>query len=108
MTRETEDRIIAQLNAYADNVLGDIDPQKVKIVQQLAAVSELYAPVAAQQDLLFQFLFQAIDISGDCRLGKIKPLACPGKTACFHNSHQYFQLPKFHYVPSLFLSSFHF
>lgn len=38
MTKETEDAIIASLNAYADRVLGDIDPQKVKIGAQLAAL----------------------------------------------------------------------
>lgn len=38
MTKEIEDSIVTQLNAYADRVLGDIDPQKVKIGEQLAAL----------------------------------------------------------------------
>ena len=38
MTQEIQDQIITALNEYADKVLGDIDPQKVKIGQQLAAL----------------------------------------------------------------------
>ena len=38
MTKETADKLVEELNAYADRVLGDIDPQKVKIGDQLAAI----------------------------------------------------------------------
>ena len=57
MTRETEDQIIAQLNAYADNVLGDIDPQKVKIGQQLAALKPEMERLAKAQHMELEDLF---------------------------------------------------
>lgn len=57
MTKETEEQIIAQLNAYADRVLGDIDPQKVKIGQQLAAIQPEMERLAKVHNIALDDLF---------------------------------------------------
>lgn len=57
MTKETEAKIIEQLNAYADRVLGDIDPQKVKIGQQLAAIKPEMERLAALHGIALEDLF---------------------------------------------------
>ena len=57
MTKETEDAIIASLNAYADRVLGDIDPQKVKIGAQLAAIRPEMERLAALHHMDITDLF---------------------------------------------------
>ena len=51
------DAIIASLNAYADRVLGDIDPQKVKIGAQLAAIRPEMERLAALHHMEITDLF---------------------------------------------------
>ena len=57
MTKETQDQIIAALNSYADKVLGDIDPQKVKIGQQLAALRPEMERLAVVHNMDLEDLF---------------------------------------------------
>ena len=57
MTKEIQDQIIASLNAYADKVLGNIDPQKVKIGQQLAALKPEMERLAKVHNIELEDLF---------------------------------------------------
>ena len=57
MTKEVQDQIIASLNEYADKVLGNIDPQKVKIGQQLAALKPEMERLAKVHNLDLEDLF---------------------------------------------------
>ena len=57
MTKEVQDQIIASLNAYADKVLGNIDPQKVKIGEQLAAIKPEMERLAKVHDIPLDELF---------------------------------------------------
>ena len=57
MTTEIRDQIITALNAYADKVLGNIDPQKVKIGQQLAALRPEMERLAKVYDIDVEDLF---------------------------------------------------
>ncbi len=57
MTKETADKIVEELNAYADRVLGDIDPQKVKIGEQLAAIRPEMERLAELHEIALEDLF---------------------------------------------------
>jgi len=57
MTKEIQDQIIASLNEYADKVLGNIDPQKVKIGQQLAALKPEMERLAKVHNIELEDLF---------------------------------------------------
>ena len=57
MTKEIQDQIIKSLNEYADKVLGDIDPQKVKIGQQLAALRPEMERLAKVHNIDLEDLF---------------------------------------------------
>jgi len=57
MTKEIQDQIIASLNEYADKVLGSIDPQKVKIGQQLAALKPEMERLAKVHNIDLEDLF---------------------------------------------------
>ena len=57
MTKETADKLVEELNAYADRVLGDIDPQKVKIGDQLAAIRPEMERLAKLHEIELEDLF---------------------------------------------------
>ena len=57
MTKETADKLVEGLNAYADRVLGDIDPQKVKIGDQLAAIRPEMERLAKLHEIELEDLF---------------------------------------------------
>ena len=57
MTKETADKLVEELNAYADRVLGDIDPQKVKIGDQLAAIRTEMERLAKLHEIELEDLF---------------------------------------------------
>ena len=57
MTKETADKLVEELNAYADRVLGDIDHQKVKIGDQLAAIRPEMERLAKLHEIELEDLF---------------------------------------------------
>ena len=57
MTKETADKLVEELNAYADRVLGDIDPQKVKFGDQLAVIRPEMERLAKLHEIELEDLF---------------------------------------------------
>lgn len=62
-----ENRIILQrINAYAEEVLGDIDPQKVQVSVQLDKLKPIMETIAAEKNMsLEDFFILYMDIQSE-------------------------------------------
>lgn len=56
MTDENR-KILERINAYAEVVLGDIEPQKVQVSVQLEKLRPIMAEIAAEQQMSLEDLF---------------------------------------------------
>lgn len=53
-----ENRIVlARINAYAENVLGEIDPQKVPVSAQLEKLKPIMEEIAAEKGMSLEDMF---------------------------------------------------
>ena len=50
-------QILSRINAYAEEVLGDIDPQKVQISVQLEKIKPVMEEIAAEKNMPLEDLF---------------------------------------------------
>ena len=56
MTEENK-ALLARINAYAENVLGDIDPQKVQISVQLEKLKPILEEIAKEKGMSLEDMF---------------------------------------------------
>lgn len=56
MTEENK-KILARINAYAENVLGEIDPQKVQVSKQLEQLKPVMQEIADEKGMSLTDLF---------------------------------------------------
>ena len=65
MTDENR-KILERINAYAEEVMGDIDPQKVQVSVQLAKLRPIMETIAAEMDMsLEEFFILYMDIQSE-------------------------------------------
>lgn len=50
-------QLLNRINAYAENVLGEIDPQKVQVSQQLEKLKPIMEEIAAEKNMELTDLF---------------------------------------------------
>lgn len=50
-------KILERINAYAEEVLGDIDPQKVQVSVQLEKLKPIMETIAAEKGISLEELF---------------------------------------------------
>lgn len=56
MTEENR-KILARINAYAEDKLGEIDPQKVPVSEQLQKLRPVMEEIAAEKGMALEDLF---------------------------------------------------
>lgn len=56
MTDENK-ALLARINAYAENVLGDIDPQKVQVSVQLEKLKPVLEEIAKEKGMTLEDMF---------------------------------------------------
>ena len=56
MTDENK-ALLARINAYAENVLGDIDPQKVQVSVQLEKLKPVLEEIAKEKGMSLEDMF---------------------------------------------------
>lgn len=56
MTDENK-ALLARINAYAENVLGDIDPQKVQVSVQLEKLKPVMEEIAKEKEMSLEEVF---------------------------------------------------
>ncbi len=56
MTNEQKE-ILDRINAYAEEVLGDIDPQKVHVSEQLSKIRPVMEEIAKEKNMPLEDLF---------------------------------------------------
>lgn len=56
MTDENR-KLLDRINAYANNVLGDIDPQKVQVSLQLDKLKPIMEEIAKERGMLLEDVF---------------------------------------------------
>ena len=56
MTEENK-ALLARINAYAENVLGDIDPQKVQVSVQLEKLKPVLEEIAKEKGMSLEDIF---------------------------------------------------
>lgn len=56
MTEENR-KILERINAYAEEVLGDIDPQKVPVSAQLEKLKPVMSAIAAEKNMSLEDVF---------------------------------------------------
>ena len=56
MTDENR-KILERINSYAENVLGEIDPQKIQVSVQLEKLKPLMEEIAAEKDMSLEDVF---------------------------------------------------
>ncbi|MBR1931989.1 MAG: hypothetical protein IJ833_11090 [Lachnospiraceae bacterium] len=49
--------LLARINGYAENVLGDIDPQKVPVSTQLEKLKPIMQEIATEKNMSLEDLF---------------------------------------------------
>lgn len=65
MTDEQK-KILARINKYAENVLGDIDPQKVPVSMQLDKLKPVMKEIAEEMNMsLEEFFILYMDIQSE-------------------------------------------
>lgn len=74
MTEENR-KLLERINAYAENVLGEIDPQKVPVSEQLSKLKPVMAEIAAERGMSLEDLFILyMDIQTEATLATQKKL----------------------------------
>ena len=56
MTDENK-ALLARINAYAEDVLGEIDPQKVQVSRQLEQIKPILEEIAAERGISLTDMF---------------------------------------------------
>ena len=56
MTDENR-KILERINSYAENVLGEIDPQKIQVSVQLEKLKPVMEEIAAEKDMSLEDVF---------------------------------------------------
>ncbi len=56
MTDENR-KILERINSYAENVLGEIDPQKIQVSVQLEKLIPVMEEIAAEKDMSLEDVF---------------------------------------------------
>lgn len=56
MTEENKN-LLARINAYADSVLGEIDPQKVPVSTQLEKLKPIMEEIAKEKNMSLEDIF---------------------------------------------------
>ena len=56
MTEENKN-ILARINSYAESTLGEIDPQKVPVSQQLDKLKPIMEEIAKEKDMSLEDMF---------------------------------------------------
>ena len=56
MTDENR-KILERINSYAENVLGEIDPQKIQVSVQLEKLKPVMEEIAAEKDMSLDDVF---------------------------------------------------
>ena len=56
MTDENR-KILERINSYAENVLGEIDPQKIQVSVQLEKLKPVMEEIAAEKDMGLEDVF---------------------------------------------------
>lgn len=56
MTEENR-RILERINAYAESVLGEIDPQKVQVSMQLSKLKPVMEEIARERNMSLEDVF---------------------------------------------------
>lgn len=56
MTEENKE-LLQRINAYAENVLGEIDPQKVPVSAQLEKLKPILAEIAQEKNISLEDMF---------------------------------------------------
>ncbi len=57
MLTEENRQLLARINAYAENVLGDIDPQKVQVSVQLEKLRPIMEEIAKEKNMSLTDVF---------------------------------------------------
>ncbi len=56
MTEENK-KLLQRINAYAENVLGEIDPQKVPVSAQLEKLKPILTEIAQEKNITLEDMF---------------------------------------------------
>ena len=65
MTEENK-KILARINSYAENVLGEIDPQKVPVSAQLEKLKPVMEEIAKEKGISLEDMFiQYMDLQSE-------------------------------------------
>ena len=74
MTEENR-ALLARINAYAENVLGDIDPQKVQVSVQLEKLKPIMEEIAKEKGMSIEDLFILyMDLQSEASIATSKKL----------------------------------
>ncbi|MCD7806644.1 MAG: hypothetical protein LUH19_04795 [Lachnospiraceae bacterium] len=66
---EKEFNMIKRINQYAEEVLGDIEPQKVQVSRQLDALRPIFAEIAAEENITLEEMFiKYMDLQSEASL----------------------------------------
>ncbi len=75
MTEENK-ALLARINAYAENVLGEIDPQKVPVSVQLEKLRPVMEEIAKEKDMSLEEVFILyMDLQSEASCSTNKKLA---------------------------------
>lgn len=74
MTDENK-ALLARINSYAENVLGDIDPQKVQVSVQLEKLKPILEEIATERGISMEDMFILyMDLQSEASLATSKKL----------------------------------
>ena len=74
MTDENK-ALLARINAYAENVLGDIDPQKVQVSAQLEKLRPIMEEIAKERGMSLEDMFILyMDLQSEASIASSKKL----------------------------------
>ena len=74
MTDENK-ALLARINSYAENVLGDIDPQKVQVSVQLEKLKTILEEIATERGISMEDMFILyMDLQSEASLATSKKL----------------------------------
>ncbi|MCD8130493.1 MAG: hypothetical protein LUE16_04330 [Lachnospiraceae bacterium] len=66
---EKEFNMIKRINKYAEEVLGDIEPQKVQVSRQLDALRPIFTEIAAEENITLEEMFiKYMDLQSEASL----------------------------------------
>ena len=75
MLTEENRQLLARINAYAENVLGDIDPQKVQVSVQLEKLRPIMEEIAKEKNMSLTDVFVLyMDLQSEASVNSQKKL----------------------------------